>query len=64
MKLQSMPNPTYLVTLTFYILDQQPTYPWNETLVEARNATTTPDGLNSLEHGLLPVCSHLGLEDL
>lgn len=39
-------------------------YPWDETLVETGDTTTTPHCLNSLKHRLLPVGRHLCLEDL
>lgn len=38
------------------------TYPRDETLVETRNTSSTPNGLNGLEHRLSPVGGHLRLE--
>ena len=38
------------------------TYPRDETLVETRNTSSTPNGLNGLEHRLGPVGGHLRLE--
>jgi hypothetical protein len=40
------------------------THPWNETLIEAGDASTTPDGFKRLHHGLRAVGGHLGLDDL
>lgn len=37
-------------------------HPWNESLVEASNATSTPYSLECLEHCLCTVGSHLGLD--
>ena len=40
------------------------TDPRNETLVKPGETTSTPNGLDGLEHGLGTVRSHLSLEDL
>lgn len=40
------------------------THPRDEALVEAKEATTRPNGAEGLGHGLGSVGGHLGLEDL
>lgn len=40
------------------------TYPRNQALVEALDATARPDGAHSVAHALGTVGSHLGLDDL
>ena len=40
------------------------TYPRDESLVETCDTSSSPDGLNGLEHRLRPVSGHLCLEHL
>ena len=42
---------------------EQITYPWDETLIEAKNATATPNCAYGLKHRFRAVGGHLGLED-
>ena len=40
------------------------THPWNQALIETREATPSPYRLESLRHRLRPVGSHLSFDDL